>query len=57
MDEKTVFALAMELILAGVLIASWCFNKDGVISTAIFGLMGVIAGAIMGFKFGKNGAQ
>lgn len=52
MDEKTIFALAMECILAGVLIASWSFGKDGVIATAIFGLMGVIAGTILGFKFG-----
>ena len=52
MDEKTIFALAMEFILAGVLIASWSFGKDGVIATAIFGLMGVIAGTILGFKFG-----
>jgi len=55
MDEKTLFALGMELMLGGVLIASWYFNKDGVISTAIFGLMGVIGGTILGFKFAKNG--
>lgn len=53
MDEKTAFALATNLMLGGVLIASWAYNKDGVISTAIFGLMGVISGTILGFKFGK----
>ena len=53
MDEKTVFALATNLMLGGVLIASWSFGKDGVISTAIFGLIGVVSGTILGFKFGK----
>lgn len=57
MDSKTAFALAIELMLGGVLIASWYFGKDGVIATAIFGLMGVISGSILGFKFGTNGAQ
>jgi hypothetical protein len=54
MDEKTLFALGTNLMLGGVLIASWFFNKDGVISTAIFGLIGVVSGTILGVKFGKG---
>lgn len=57
MDEKTLFALAIELMLSVILVCSWVLGKDGVISTAIFGLMGVIAGTILGFKFGKNGGS
>lgn len=53
-DEKTLFAMLLEVLLTIVLVVSWCFNKDGVISTAVFGLMGVIAGTILGFKFGRD---
>lgn len=54
MDEKTVFALGTNLMLGGVLITSWYFNKDGNISAAIFALIGLISGTILGFKFGKG---
>jgi hypothetical protein len=54
MDSKTGFALATILMLGGVLVCSWAYGKDGVISTAIFGLIGVIAGSILGFKFGEK---
>lgn len=54
MDSKTMFALATNLMLGGVLIASWAYNKDGVISTAIFGLIGMVSGTIIGFKFAKS---
>ena len=57
MDSKTVFAAAICLMLSGILIASWQFGKDGVITTAILSLIGVISGSILGFKFGKEGAQ
>lgn len=50
MDSKTAFALATNLMLGGVLIASWAYGKDGVISTAIFGLIGATTGTILGFK-------
>jgi len=53
-DNKTSFAMLALILLSAVLIASWFFGKDGVISTAIFGLFGVIAGSILGFKFGKD---
>jgi len=53
MNEKIIFALAMELMLGGVLICSWYFGKNGVITTAIIGLMGMIAGTILGFKFSE----
>jgi hypothetical protein len=56
MDQKILFALAMELILSGVLISSWYFGKDGIITTAIIGLMGMIAGTMLGFKFGAQGS-
>lgn len=55
MNEKVMFALAMECILGGVLVCSWFFGKDGVITTAIIGLMGMVAGTILGFKFGDQG--
>lgn len=56
MDQKIVFAIAMELMLSGVLICSWYFGKDGIITTAIIGLMGMVAGTILGFKFGTRGS-
>jgi len=54
MDSKTLFALATNLMLGGVLIASWSFGKDGMISTAIFGLIGAVTGTILGFKIAKG---
>lgn len=54
MDSKTVFALAICLMLGGVLIAAWTFGKDGAITTAVFGLIGIISGSILGFKFGET---
>lgn len=54
MDDKTKFAMLALVLLSAVLVASWFCGKDGVISTAIFGLFGVIAGSILGFKFGKE---
>ena len=53
MDDKTLYALAVNLILGGILISSWAFGKDGTITTAIIGLIGLISGTILGFKFGK----
>ena len=53
MDGKTAFAMATNLMLGGVLIASWAYGKDGVISTAIFGLIGATTGTILGFKLAK----
>ena len=52
-DIKTVFAFGMECVLGGILIASWSFGKDGIISTAIFAMMGTIAGSVLGFHFGS----
>ena len=54
MDEKTAFGMLIEILLTLLLVTSWFFGKDGVISTAIFGLMGVTAGTILGFKFGRE---
>jgi hypothetical protein len=54
MDEKTLFAMLLEILLTVLLVVSWMCGKDGVISTAIFGLMGMTAGAIIGFKFGRD---
>ena len=54
MDEKTLFAIIIQILLTTLLITSWFFGKDGVISTAIFGLMGTIAGTILGFKIARD---
>ena len=53
MDSKIVFAMGTNLILATALIASWQYGKDGMISTAIFGLIGAVTGTILGFKLAK----
>lgn len=54
MDSKTAFALATNLMLGGILIASWAYGKNGVISTAIIGLFGAVTGTILGFKLAKE---
>jgi hypothetical protein len=54
MDTKIGYSLATNLILGGVLIASWCLGKDGMVTTAIIGLMGANIGTIMGFKLAEK---
>jgi len=54
MDEKIVFGAVTEILLTVVLIMSWVYGKNGVISTAVFALMGSIAGIILGFKFAER---
>ena len=54
MDDKTLFALAVECIIAGVLIASWALHIDGAVTTAFVAILGMIPATILGFKFGKN---
>jgi hypothetical protein len=55
MDGKMLYSIGTNAILAGVLIASWCLGKDGVVTTALIGLIGANTGAIIGFKIGKEG--
>ena len=54
MDAKIVYSAATNLVLGGVLIASWCLGKDGTVTAAIIGLMGANIGTIMGFQISKN---
>jgi hypothetical protein len=54
MDSKILFGTATNLILGGILISSWSFGIDGTVTTAIIGLIGVITGTILGFRFGKG---
>lgn len=54
MDSKTLFAMATNLMLGGILCISWHYGINGTVTTAIIGMIGLITGSILGFKFGKN---
>jgi hypothetical protein len=54
MDGKTLYSLATNAILGGVLIASWALGKDGTVTAALIGLIGMSTGAILGFKLAKE---
>jgi uncharacterized membrane protein YeaQ/YmgE (transglycosylase-associated protein family) len=54
MDEKVIYSFGTTLVLGGILIASWVLGKDGVITTALVGLIGANIGTIMGFSLSKN---
>jgi hypothetical protein len=45
-----LIAIAMLIIMQGF---AWFLNKDGAVTATIFGLLGLIAGAIFGFVFQK----
>jgi hypothetical protein len=55
MDQKIIYSFGTTLILGGVLIASWVLGKDGVITTALIGLIGANIGVVMGFQITKGG--
>jgi len=50
--------MSYSLVLNGMLIAllgySWLVGKDGAITTAIIGMIGLNAGAILGYQFTKK---
>lgn len=52
--EKTtlgMIAIAMLLTMQGL---AWILNKDGAVTATLFGLIGLIAGSIFGFEYGKK---
>jgi len=53
MDSKVVYSFGTNMVLGGVLIASWCLGKDGTVTAAIIGLLGANIGTIMGFKLAE----
>lgn len=57
MDSKIMYGIATNCILGGILISSWYFGKNGIVTTAIIGLIGTISGVILGFKFALNSKE
>jgi len=50
MDIKTVgIIFLMGLII--LQIAGWLMNQDGILTGAIMGIIGLISGAVFGFKY------
>jgi len=56
MEDHIIYSLALNICLVGLLAYSWFLGKDGTITTAIFGMIGLNAGAILGYKLGQGNA-
>ena len=50
---KVAFASLVIVCLTGLQLYAWHTGRNGAIFAAIFGIMGLVAGAILGFKFNK----
>ena len=52
--DKILYSLVFNAMLIGLLAYSWFIGKDGVISTAIIGMIGLSSGSILGYQFAKD---
>ena len=50
--NKTLAGVYITLILAVLLLASWGLKIDGVVTTTILTIIGLISGVLFGFTFG-----
>lgn len=57
-EKMSLDKMSYSLVLNGMLIIllgySWLVGKDGTITTAIIGMIGLNAGAILGYQFAKK---
>lgn len=53
MEKNTMglIAIGMLVCLQGT---AWILNKDGAVTATLFGLIGLIAGSILGFAYNKG---
>jgi len=57
MMDKTTFGAIVIIACVALQIAAWQMGKDGAVFAAIFGVIGAIAGGVMGFSIGVKSEQ